>query len=104
MRVLELQAHGVTTLESKSGFGLDLETELRQMRLSRELARALPVTVVSTFLGAHGIGPEYAGRPGEYIDFLKKELTRIIRDFQLDWLKWDNSGIPGSPASGLSSR
>jgi imidazolonepropionase len=69
-RVLELQAHGVTTLESKSGFGLDLETELRQMRLSRELARALPVTVVSTFLGAHGIGPEYAGRPGEYIDFL----------------------------------
>jgi alpha-galactosidase len=38
----------------------------------------------------------------EYIDFLKKELTRVIRDFQLDWLKWDNSGIPGSPASGCN--
>ena len=34
----------------------------------------------------------------EYIDFLKKELTRIVREFDLDWLKWDNSGIPGSPA------
>ena len=69
-RIGELQAHGVTTLESKSGFGLDLETELRQMRLSRELGRALPVTVVSTFLGAHGLAPEYAGRPDDYIDFL----------------------------------
>jgi alpha-galactosidase len=37
-----------------------------------------------------------------YIEFLKQELTRIIRDFQLDWLKWDNSGIPGSPASGCN--
>lgn len=35
----------------------------------------------------------------EYIDFLKKELSHIVRDFQLDWLKWDNSGIPGSPAN-----
>ena len=56
-RILELQAHGVTVVESKSGFGLDLVTELRQMRLSRELGRALPVTVVCTFLGAHGVGP-----------------------------------------------
>ena len=73
-RVLELQAHGVTTLESKSGFGLDLATELRQMRLSRELAKALPVTVVSTFLGAHGVGPEYAGRPDAYIDFMAETV------------------------------
>jgi len=35
----------------------------------------------------------------DYIDFLKKELTRIVREYQLDWLKWDNSGIPGSPAN-----
>ena len=69
-RIGELQAHGVTTVESKSGFGLDLANELRQLRLSRELGRALPVTVVSTFLGAHGLAPEYAGRPDEYIDFL----------------------------------
>lgn len=73
-RILELQAHGVTTLESKSGFGLDRETELRQMRLSRELGRALPVTVISTFLGAHGVGPEYAGRPDDYIDFLANDV------------------------------
>jgi imidazolonepropionase len=73
-RILELQAHGVTVVESKSGFGLDLATELRQMRLSRELGRALPVTVVSTFLGAHGIGPEYAGRADDYIDFLTETV------------------------------
>lgn len=69
-RLQELLAHGVTTVESKSGFGLDLRTELRQLRLSRELGRALPMTVVSTFLGAHGLAPEYAGRPDAYIDFL----------------------------------
>ncbi len=69
-RVGELHRHGVTTLESKSGFGLDLPTELRQLRLSRELGRALPVTVVSTFLGAHGLPPEYQGRHDAYIDFL----------------------------------
>lgn len=69
-RIRELIAHGVTTLESKSGFGLDLETELKQLRCSRELGRALPVTVVSTFLGAHGVAPEFKGRPDEYIGFL----------------------------------
>jgi imidazolonepropionase len=73
-RILELQSNGVTTVESKSGFGLDLATELRQMRLSRELGRALPVTVISTFLGAHGVGPEYAGRPDDYIDFMANDV------------------------------
>jgi len=73
-RIVELQAHGVTTVESKSGFGLDLDTELRQMRLSRELGRALPVTVVSTFLGAHGLAPEYGARPDDYIGFLTDEV------------------------------
>jgi imidazolonepropionase len=73
-RVRELIAHGVTTFESKSGYGLDFETELRIMRISRELGRRLPVTVKSTFLGAHGVGPEYDGRPDDYIAFLARTV------------------------------
>jgi imidazolonepropionase len=73
-RVRELIANGVTTFESKSGYGLDFETELRIMRVSRELGRRLPVTVRSTFLGAHGIGPEYDGRPDDYIGFLARTV------------------------------
>jgi imidazolonepropionase len=84
-RILELQAHGVTTLESKSGFGLDRANELRQMRLSRELGKALPVTVVSTFLGAHGLAPEYAGRPDDYINFLGDTvLPEAVREGVVD--------------------
>ncbi len=69
-RMSRLIANGVTTVESKSGAGLDLETELRQMRISRALGRDLPVTVISTFLGAHGLAPEYAGRRDAYVDFM----------------------------------
>jgi imidazolonepropionase len=73
-RARELIAHGVTTFESKSGYGLDFETELRIMRISRELGRRLPVTVKSTFLGAHGLAPEYDGRPDEYMAFLARTV------------------------------
>jgi imidazolonepropionase len=69
-RVTRLIASGITTMESKSGSGLDLDTELRVLRISRELGRALPVRVVTTFLGAHGLAPEYQGRHDDYIDFL----------------------------------
>lgn len=85
IRIAEMQAHGVTTLESKSGFGLDLETELRQMRLSRELGRAMPVDVVSTFLGAHGLPPEFEGRRDDYVDFLISDvLPAAVREGIVD--------------------
>jgi imidazolonepropionase len=71
-RIGRLIAAGITTMESKSGAGLDLETELRCLRISRELGRALPVAIVTTFLGAHGIAPEYRGRPDDYVDHLCK--------------------------------
>lgn len=69
-RAVRLITSGVTTVESKSGYGLDLQTELQLMRASRQLGRELPLTVVSTFLGAHGLPAEYAGRADDYIDFL----------------------------------
>jgi imidazolonepropionase len=73
-RVSTLIANGVTTLECKSGYGLDLETELRLLRVSREIGRRMPVTVVNTFMGAHGLPPEYEGRPDDYIDFLAETV------------------------------
>src|SRR5476651_1539901 len=69
-RMARLIANGVTTVESKSGAGLDADTELRLMRMSRALGKDLPVTVVSTYLGAHGLAPEYAGRRDAYVDFM----------------------------------
>ncbi len=69
-RVAALIAGGVTTLESKSGYGLDLDTELKLLRVSRDIGRRMPVTIVTSFLGAHGVPPEFEGRSGDYVAFL----------------------------------
>src|ERR1700704_3215400 len=84
-RMSRLIANGVTTVESKSGAGLDRDTELRLMRISRALGRDPPVTAVSTFLGAHGLAPEYAGRRDAYVDFLCDEvLPEAVRQGVVD--------------------
>ena len=67
-RVDALLAEGVTTLEIKSGYGLDTETELTMLRAARQIARIRPVRVKTTFLGAHAVPPDYSGRPDAYID------------------------------------
>ncbi|MFZ6847210.1 imidazolonepropionase [Undibacterium sp. RuRC25W] len=66
-RLKNLLAEGVTTLEIKSGYGLDLETEARILRVARRIDREYPVRVKTTFLGAHALPPEYAGRADDYI-------------------------------------
>ncbi|WP_112323426.1 imidazolonepropionase [Oceanibium sediminis] len=63
-----LIAEGVTTIEVKSGYGLDVETELRMLRVARDLAVQRPVRVRTSFLGAHAIPPEYKDRADAYID------------------------------------
>ena len=84
-RMSRLIANGVTTAESKSGAGLDLDTELRLMRLSRQLGRDLPITVVSTYLGAHGLAPEYAGRRDDYVAFMcDTVLPQAVREGIVD--------------------
>ena len=67
-RVDALIAEGVATLEVKSGYGLDRETELRMLRVARRIGRERPVEVVTSFLGAHATPPEHAGREDAYID------------------------------------
>jgi imidazolonepropionase len=59
----EMLAHGVTTIEAKSGYGLDLETEIRLVEAAWRLGREGPVDVVPTYLGAHAVPPEYRSRP-----------------------------------------
>jgi len=84
-RMSRLIANGVTTVESKLGAGLDKETELRSMRVSRALGRDLPITVVSTYLGAHGLAPEFAGRRDTYVDFMCEEvLPEAVRQGVVD--------------------
>jgi imidazolonepropionase len=67
-RVDALIAEGVSVIEIKSGYGLDRDTELRMLRVARRIAAERPVRVRTTFLGAHAVPPEYAGRPDAYLD------------------------------------
>jgi imidazolonepropionase len=69
-RLVALMQEGVTTVEIKSGYGLDLETEIRMLRVAGKLGEKFPVTVVPTYLGAHALPPEFEGRSDEYIDFV----------------------------------
>ncbi len=76
-RVAALLAEGVTTLEIKSGYGLSLEAELKMLRAARRVGKLLPVTVRTTFLGAHALPPEFAGRPDDYIDAVRAMLPEL---------------------------
>jgi imidazolonepropionase len=69
-----LMAEGVTTVEIKSGYGLDRETELRMLRVARRLGREEGVRVVTSFLGAHALPPEFTGRPAAFIDMLAEDV------------------------------
>ncbi|WP_322104159.1 imidazolonepropionase [Paraburkholderia sp. J41] len=66
-RLEPLLAEGVTAIEIKSGYGLDLASERKMLRVARRLGERYPVTVRTTFLGAHALPPEFAGRADDYI-------------------------------------
>jgi imidazolonepropionase len=67
-RLVSLLQEGVTTVEIKTGYGLDYASEEKMLRVARRLEVAHPVTVSTSFLAAHALPPEFAGRPDEYID------------------------------------
>ncbi len=73
-RLDRILGEGVTTIEIKSGYGLDLPTELKMLRVARQLAKERPVSVRTTLLGAHALPPEFAGRPDDYIDLVCRDL------------------------------
>lgn len=71
-------AHGVTTVEGKSGYGLDLETELKQLRVMKRLETDHPVDIVPTFMGAHAVPAEYKDRSDEYVDLVINTMLPVI--------------------------
>ena len=77
-RVKALLAEGVTTLEIKSGYGLELEAEAKMLRVARRFGRELPLTVRTTFLGAHALPPEYVARADDYIDELCRRVLPTL--------------------------
>jgi imidazolonepropionase len=70
---------GTTTVEAKSGYGLNLEDEIKQLECLRDLAALHPVDIVPTFMGAHDIPPEYRDRRGEYVRLLVDTLIPEVR-------------------------
>ncbi|MFJ4452351.1 imidazolonepropionase [Pseudomonas sp. NPDC089392] len=77
-RVQALMRDGVTTLEVKSGYGLDLANERKMLRVARRLADELPLAVRTTCLAAHALPPEYAGRADDYIAHICDEMLPAL--------------------------
>jgi imidazolonepropionase len=77
-RLATLLAHGTTTIEVKSGYGLELETELKQLRVIQRLAQTQPARLVPTFLGAHEVPPEHRGERAAYVRLLCEEMIPAV--------------------------
>jgi imidazolonepropionase len=75
--------HGVTTFEAKSGYGLEMDAELKQLRVLKRLGEEGPQTVVPTFLGAHFVPPEFKGREDAYVDLLCAEVMPAVAEAKL---------------------
>ncbi|MEJ2668233.1 MAG: imidazolonepropionase [Deinococcales bacterium] len=71
-------AHGTTTLEMKSGYGLDTATELKQLRAARRAGDGHAVRTVRTFMAAHAVPPEYEGHPDDYLDLVVEEMLPAV--------------------------
>ncbi len=77
-RLAALLAGGSTTIEVKSGYGLELEAELKQLRVIKRLGEELCATLVPTFLGAHEVPPEYRGKRADYVQLLCEEMIPAV--------------------------
>jgi imidazolonepropionase len=97
-RARALRADGVTTLEIKSGYGLDFANERKMLRVARQLGRELGLTVRATYLAAHALPPEFAGRHDDYIDAAIGWLPRLHEEGLVDAVDAFCEGIGFSPA------
>jgi imidazolonepropionase len=96
-RLDRLLAEGVTTVEIKSGYGLELATETRMLRAARALARERNVSIITTFLGAHAVPPEAEGDKERYTDEVVAMLPTIAREGFADAVDAFCEGIAFSP-------
>ncbi|MEM9414015.1 MAG: imidazolonepropionase [Planctomycetota bacterium] len=79
-RSVRMRRHGVTTIECKSGYGLDVETELKILRAYQQMSQTLPTRLVPTFLGAHVVPPEFEDNRAGYLDLLCEELIPQVAE------------------------
>jgi len=82
-RLDAMLAFGVTTVEGKSGYGLDRDTELRQLEAMAILEREHPVDIVATFLGAHAVPEEYRDRSDAYLEFIMADVLPLVAERRL---------------------
>ena len=82
-RLDALMNEGVSTIEMKSGYGLELDSELKMLRAARQLARERNVRVVTSLLAAHAVPPEYEGRPDAYIDLICDQILPAAYEAEL---------------------
>ncbi|MFF2178975.1 imidazolonepropionase [Lysinibacillus sp. NPDC058147] len=75
--------HGVTTVEAKSGYGLDWETEKKQLEVAKELQATHDIDVVSTFMGAHAVPRDYKGREDEFVDVVIHDMLPKVAELNL---------------------
>lgn len=80
---LTMLSYGTTTIEAKSGYGLELDTELKQLKVVQKLNEELPIDFVSTFMGAHAVSPEYKGRGEEFVEYLCNEVLPAVAEENL---------------------
>ena len=81
LRARAIFSHGTTTAEAKSGYGLDMETECKQLEVAMALNEEGPLEIVPTFLGAHAIPKEFAGNPQTYVDLLCDHILADVRSW-----------------------
>jgi imidazolonepropionase len=97
-RARALVADGATTLEIKSGYGLDFDNERKMLRVARQVGKQLGVSVRTTCLAAHALPPEFEGRPDAYIDAVIDWLPRLHHEGLIDAVDAFCEGIGFSPA------
>lgn len=82
-RLDSMLSFGVTSIEGKSGYGLDLETEIKQLEVFKELNKIHPIDITPTFLGAHAVPKEFKGKSTEYIDYVIEKVLPVVVEKKL---------------------
>ena len=82
-RAARLAEEGVTCIEVKSGYGLDLHTELKMLKVAKHISEYLPVNIVTTYLGAHAVPKEYRSNPDDYVQFICDQVIPVVAQQQL---------------------
>jgi imidazolonepropionase len=79
----QMLLHGTTTVEAKSGYGLDFDTEVKCLEVAEELDKEHPIDIIRTYMGAHAIPPEYKGKTDEYMAFMLEKVMPYIAQHKL---------------------